>query len=318
MINRYIPEAVMNTAITSAAAQASALTESTSFESLSASWIEYLQVSATSVKDYTRAVRQFVRYLAEHSVSRPQRSDVIAYRESLRASKKPATVQLYMTAVRLFFRWLETEHLYEDVAKDIKGAKIDRSHKKDYLTADQVKALLRAVTSPRDKAMLAAMVCCGLRCIEVTRLNVEDLTVSAGHTVLMVQGKGHEERTPVKVPQAVERLLRQYLSERKDITEKAPLFTAAGNRNISGRLTTRSVSRIIKELFRTEGLDTPRLTAHSTRHTAVTLALLAGQSLEAVKDFARHASLATTLIYAHDLEHANNQCSDAVGAAIFA
>lgn len=79
MINRYIPEAVMNTAITSAAAQASALTESTSFESLSASWIEYLQVSATSVKDYTRAVRQFVRYLAEHSVSRPQRSDVIAY-----------------------------------------------------------------------------------------------------------------------------------------------------------------------------------------------------------------------------------------------
>lgn len=206
MINRYIPEAVMNTAITSAAAQASALTESTSFESLSASWIEYLQVSATSVKDYTRAVRQFVRYLAEHSVSRPQRSDVIAYRESLRASKKPATVQLYMTAVRLFFRWLETEHLYEDVAKDIKGAKIDRSHKKDYLTAEQVKALLRAVTSPRDKAMLAAMVCCGLRCIEVVRLNVEDLTVSAGHTVLMVQGKGHEERTPVKVPQAVERL----------------------------------------------------------------------------------------------------------------
>lgn len=92
----------MNTAITSAAAQASALTESTSFESLSASWIEYLQVSATSVKDYTRAVRQFVRYLAEHSVSRPQRSDVIAYRESLRASKKPATVRLYMTAVRLF------------------------------------------------------------------------------------------------------------------------------------------------------------------------------------------------------------------------
>lgn len=223
-----------------------------------------------------------------------------------------------MTAVRLFFRWLETEHLYEDVAKDIKGAKIDRSHKKDYLTAEQVKALLRAVTSPRDKAMLAAMVCCGLRCIEVVRLNVEDLTVSAGHTVLMVQGKGHEERTPVKVPQAVERLLRQYLSERKDITEKAPLFTAAGNRNISGRLTTRSVSRIIKELFRAEGLDTPRLTAHSTRHTAVTLALLAGQSLEAVKDFARHASLSTTLIYAHDLEHANNQCSDAVGAAIFA
>ena len=48
MINRYIPEAVMNTAITSAAAQ-TALTERTSFESLSAGWIEYLQVSATSV-----------------------------------------------------------------------------------------------------------------------------------------------------------------------------------------------------------------------------------------------------------------------------
>ena len=44
----------------------------------------------------------------------------------------------------------------------------------------------------------------------------------------------------------------------------------------------------------------------------------ASEEAKAVQDFARPASLSTTLIYAHDLAHANNQCSDAVGAAIFA
>ena len=50
-------------------------------------------------------------------------------------------------------------------------------------------------------------------------------------------------------------------------------------------------------------------TAHSLRHTAVTQALIAGQTLQEVQQFARHSNINTTLIYAHNLENEKNECS---------
>ena len=57
--------------------------------------------------------------------------------------------------------------------------------------------------------------------------------------------------------------------------------------------------------------------AHSLRHTAVTLSLLAGKPLEEVQQFARHANMATTMIYNHALDKAKNGCSEAIAKAIF-
>ena len=57
------------------------------------------------------------------------------------------------------------------------------------------------------------------------------------------------------------------------------------------------------------GLDSDRLTAQSLRHTAVTQALIAGQTLQEVQQFARHSNINTTLIYAHNLENEKNECS---------
>ena len=136
--------------------------------------------------------------------------------------------------------------------------------------------------------------------------------------MIMVQRKGRDEKKPVKISFAVEQLIRKYLATRENLSEDAPLFAAESNRNIDGRLTTRSLSRIIKGIFKSAGYDSPRLTAHSTRHTAITLALKAGKSLEEVAQFAGHSSIATTLIYAHDIAEADNSCADAVSDAIFA
>jgi integrase/recombinase XerD len=44
------------------------------------------------------------------------------------------------------------------------------------------------------------------------------------------------------------------------------------------------------------------LTAHCLRHTAVTLALQAGATIQEVQAFARHANINTTLIYAHNID----------------
>ena len=82
-------------------------------------------------------------------------------------------------------------------------------------------------------------------------------------------------------------------------------------------MTTRSISRIIKTRLKGAGYNSDRLTAHSLRHTAVTLSLLSGRSLAEAQQFARHANIATTMIYNHSLDKAKNGCSEAVANLIF-
>ena len=66
----------------------------------------------------------------------PTRSDIIAFRDHLKASTEPSTVKTYITATRLFFRWLEQEGLYKNTADKVKGAKVEHGHEKDALTVD--------------------------------------------------------------------------------------------------------------------------------------------------------------------------------------
>jgi integrase/recombinase XerD len=73
------------------------------------------------------------------------------------------------------------------------------------------------------------------------------------------------------------------------------------DRNFGKRLTTRSISRIVKDNLRKVGIDSSRITAHSLRHTAITLALQAGASIQEAQALGRHANINTTMIYAHNI-----------------
>ena len=162
------------------------------------------------------------------------------------------------------------------------------------------------------------MITGGLRTIEVSRADIGDLRTAGENTVLYVQGKGREEKTEyIKISEPVEKAIRAYLTARGETAETAPLFASTSNNNKGGRVTTRAISGLVKEHLKEAGYDSSRLTAHSLRHTAVTLSLLAGKEITEVQQFARHANIATTMIYNHALDRAKNTCSEAVANAIF-
>ena len=290
---------------------------------LFARYIAYLDSSPKTVETYTRALRQLFSYFSLNGITQPQREDIIAFRDELKASgHKPTTVQSYITATKIFFSWTEQEGLYPNVADHLKGAKLDREHKKDYLTSRQVKEVLAGVDRSteqglRDYAMLFLMVTGGLRTIEVSRANIGDLRTLGDNSVLYVQGKGREEKTDyIKLSAPAEQAIRAYLKARGEKDEEAPLFSSTSNNNRGARLTTRSVSGIVKTRLQQAGYDSEKLTAHSLRHTAVTLSLLAGKDITAVQQFARHANIAATMIYNHALDKAKNGCSEAITQAI--
>ena len=287
-------------------------------------FISYLDASPKTIETYTKALRQFFNYIGLHGIRKPQREDVLAFRDDLKASGlKPTTVQNYITATRIFFKWTAQEGLYPNIAEHVKGAKLDKNHKKDYLTSRQAKEVLAGVQTDseeglRNYAILSLMVTGGLRTIEVSRADVEDLRAVGESTVLYIQGKGREEKTEyIKISAPVEKAIRSYLKARENVEEGQPLFTSTSNNSKGKRITTRTVSGVVKTALRNAGYDSARLTAHSLRHTAITLALLAGREITEVQQFARHANLNTTMIYNHALDQAKNGCSDAISSAIF-
>ena len=170
----------------------------------------------------------------------------------------------------------------------------------------------------RDYSIIALMVTGGLRDIEAARANIEDLKQLGGSTVLYLQGKGRDERTDyVKVVPAVEKPVREYLKTRPNAKSQHPLFTSLSNNSRGRRLSAKSISSIVKGRLLAAGYNSDRLTAHSLRHSAVTLSLMGGLPLDEVQQFARHKNISTTQIYAHNLERAKNRSEDTIAEAIF-
>lgn len=106
------------------------------------------------------------------------------------------------------------------------------------------------------------MVTGGLRTIEVIRANIGDLRTLGENIVLYVQGKGREEKTEyIKIPEPVEKAIRVYLKTREKLDEKEPLFVSMSNNSKGQRLSTRSISGIVKKYLKQSGYN-PQ--AHST------------------------------------------------------
>lgn len=286
-------------------------------------FIAYIDASPATIRAYTGHLRQFMRYLNENGIKQPTRETVIAYREELKTRCKAVTVQNYIEAVKLFFSWTAQAGLYPNIADHVKGVKISKEHKKDYLTSEQAAAVLSEIdrSTPqglRDYALIALTLTGGLRVIEAHRANIGDIGKAGNATALYIQGKGREDKADyVKLPIEVETALRAYLKSRGHPEPQQPLFTSLSHNSNGQRLTTRSISGIIKKRLVNAGYESDRLTAHSLRHSAVTIALLEGNSLQETQQFARHKNITTTQIYAHNLDRAANKCEISIANSIF-
>ena len=287
-------------------------------------FFSFLDVSPKTADTYRKALKQFISFLNEQGIKTPRREDVITFKKSLADNgKKNATISLYLSAVRRFFSWCEAENIYPDITRGIKSPRIDAGHKKDCFSDSQIRDIMKGIDRDsleglRNFAIFGLITVCGLRTIEVSRADIADLRNVAGVTCLFIMGKGKTSKTDfVKVPPQVEKDIRAYLNARGTISQNAPLFVSCSRRNKGQRLTTRTISSVAKSAMINAGFISERWTAHSLRHTAITLALMAGNALDDVKAFARHNSINTTLIYAHNVNRLKSACEISIARAIF-
>lgn len=282
-----------------------------SLSDLTEDFLAEMDISGGSRATYSRSMKQFISWLEETGRSGRldlQREDILAYKDYLVSSKSSYTVSLYLTTVRKFYQYLESRRIYPDVTRGIKGAKKPKGFRKDTLTPDQLRLALSSMKRKRleglrDYALFNLMARTGLRDIEVSRAQAGDIRQEQGQAVLWIQGKGRDSKDDfVLLTDKTLKPIKRYLQARGSVQETDPLFCSSSDRNAGQALTTRSISRIIKEAFKSIGLDDKRLTAHSLRHTAISLSVRGGASLQQAQAMARHTDPKTTLVYFHNLE----------------
>ena len=295
---------------------------------LSNRFIAYVNTdSKKTIETYTRALRQFIFYLQAHGITHPTRADIIAYIKEMQArGLKPTTRQAYIAAVKVFFKWTKQEGIYPDIAEHLQGAKLDKEHKRENLTSGQVKQILESIdrttgTGLRDYALFLLTVSGGLRTIELERALYGDIGTAGDNTVLHIQGKGHTEKTEyIIIAPQVEAALRAYIKATGGRTESEPIFKSTSNNSKGKAIGSRSISEILKGIMVNAGFNSDKLTAHSLRHTAITLVLMAnGGNLAEAQAFSRHENISTLMIYNHAIEKgkAKENSTGYINAAIF-
>lgn len=285
-------------------------------------WIAFAQVKPSSVKSYRKGIRRLAEYVESNGITKLSRKNLIEYREMLAKKYSPSTANLYLTSAKLFLAFLQQEGVLKiNPAEHLKGLKIIAGHKKDSLSVEDTKNILShfdtsTLKGKRDKAMYALMTTAGLRTVEISRADVGDIVQRGGKFFLYVMGKGRNEKSEcVQVADGVYKLIQEYLSAREKISGDCALFASVSRRNYGERMTTLSISRIIKTALKDSGYNSKRLTAHSLRHTAATTMLLNGAAIRQVQQVLRHKNLSVTEIYLHDLDRMTNNAENLAAAA---
>jgi len=278
-------------------------------DSLRERFIGSRDVSDASREQYRHALDFFLRWLTAEGIRNPTREDLVRYKQMLIESGLSSyTVSLRLTTLRMFFSWLKEEERYPDIGRHLKTMKVPRQFSKDPLTLEQCRMLLDSIDTGtviglRDFAIINLLMQTGLRTIEVIRADIGDMRQDSGQPVLWVQGKGRDTKDSfVVLTHGTVMPIMKYLAARKEHDPAAPLFVSTSSNNRDRRLTTRTIRGIVKTALRGIGIDSLRISAHSLRHTAITLALKAGSSVQEVMTMARHSSLDTTLIYSHNMD----------------
>ena len=261
---------------------------------------------------YRKGLKNFFKHCTDSLVQEITPRIVLNYKQQMKTGYSVYTINLYLQCVKKFFKWCEANKIHKDVAKGIKRARVPKGFSKDALTREQAQKLILSIASPRDRAMTLLMISTGLRCIEIVRANIEDMRNVGSDTILMVQGKGHESKDDfVKLPSEIVEEIQAYIATRT-VKIGDPLFASESRNNMGGRMASGTISWIIKTALRSIGVDDPRLTAHSLRHTCATFALLEKATLQEVKDLLRHATLAMVMIYAHNINKMKSRTSEQV------
>ena len=257
--------------------------------------------SRHTVRAYTRDLGNFAAYVGSRKWKEIDHITIRGFLSHLYDKGLSKTsVARSLAAVRSLYRWLAQEGIVEqNPAALVSTPKLPKKLPR-VPTMEEMNSVLDgnmpevAAFPERDRLMLELLYGCGIRNSELVGINLDHIHLK--NEIILIRGKGSKERY-VPFGEAARLALGAYLPVRQTVlseqrkTSPALLINARG-----GRLTTRSVGRIIKKIAVAKGLS-PDVHPHTLRHAFGTHMLEEGADLRAIQELLGHERLSTTQRY---------------------
>jgi integrase/recombinase XerC len=267
--------------------------------------------SAHTLRAYERELAQFIGYLTKQfgercDIRRIEHLHIRAYLAELygRGLSKASAARA-LAAVRSWFKWLaRMGHVPQNPAALVATPKLPK-HLPRVPTIEQMNRALDSKAADedasawpaRDAVIFELLYGCGIRNAELVGLDLKHIRWAA--ETLLVRGKGAKERL-VPFGDAAAAAIRSYLPERSErlaaAGKQSDALLVSARVKGSGRLTTRSVGRIVKRMAMAHGMA-PETHPHTLRHAFGTHMLEEGADLRAIQELLGHERLSTTQRY---------------------
>ena len=257
--------------------------------------------SVHTVKAYTQDLKNFAAYVGSRTWKSIDHLTIRGFLSHLyEKGLDKASVARALAAVRSFYRWLAQEGVVEqNPAALVSTPKLPKKLPR-VPTIEEMNTVLDgempevASFPERDRIMFELLYGCGIRNSELTGINLDDIRLSS--EAILIRGKGKKERY-VPFGDSVRTALAIYLPVRQQVlAERKKSTTALLINQRGGRLTTRSVGRIIKKVAVAKGLS-PDVHPHTLRHAFGTHMLEEGADLRSIQEMLGHERLSTTQRY---------------------
>jgi integrase/recombinase XerD len=270
--------------------------------------VESRSRSARTADAYRRDLRPWVDYLEQQYAAMPKSTpnDPLLLRMYLRqrveAGVTNRTLARFLSAVSSLQRYLAT--LPDGKPYVFKIPRVKFSSKlPEFVPQQEAARLFEHGNAREDKGtyaywrdyiMIALLYVTGVRREELANIELADIDHRRG--LIRVIGKGNKERV-VPIGDKTEEDLAHYLKLREQFVAERDCHTPALFLNRQGgKLSVRSVDRLVKQFGKGEGIE---FTPHTLRHSFATHLLENGANLMLIKEILGHASLSTTQKYTH-------------------
>ena len=257
--------------------------------------------SPHTIKAYSRDLSLFASYSGSRGWKQIDHIVVRGFLSQLyEKGLSKTSVARALAAVRSLYRWLAREGVVEqNPAKLVATPKLPKKLPR-VPTIEEMNSVIdgempeSAAFPERDRLMLELLYGCGIRNSELTGINLDDIRLSA--EAILIRGKGKKERHVPFGDSARTALAAYFLERQRILDEIHKRLTALLINRRGGRLTTRSVGRIVKKIAVAKGLS-PDVHPHTLRHAFGAHMLEEGADLRAIQELLGHERLATTQRY---------------------
>lgn len=256
--------------------------------------INRMDIKESTRADYLYRIPSFLSFIKEKGFSNDTFLD---YKRFLESSNQwgMSTKNKYLIVARSFLKEVNRMgFLQVDITSNIKGFRQNRGHKRTGITDSEMELIqdrIQQIDDSRLKMILSILSLQGLRQVELTRLNIEDINIS-GNTAL-IQGKGKDDKEMIFLHPKVSKAIKEYIKEYR--VKSGALLPSTSNHNKGVRISTRALRGIVKSFLNSLEIDK---STHSFRHYFTTKLIenYKGDLLQ-VKKYTRHKGIEMLTVY---------------------